>query len=102
MNKNVIAFLQRSNQDTTLGHSLVGISLDELVSLATKHGFEFTGEDWMSALTELHADELSDSQLENIAGGASPLGAVQQNSFLVPAVLSATGVPNFAPGTVGK
>jgi predicted ribosomally synthesized peptide with nif11-like leader len=103
MNKNVVAFLQKSNQDTTLGRSLIGISLDELVALAEKNGFPFTGEDWMNALTELHSEELSDSQLGNVAGGTTPLNFQPVSSqYQIPGVLSATGIPNFAPGTVGK
>jgi predicted ribosomally synthesized peptide with nif11-like leader len=100
MNQNVLSFLSKVKQDSALSNSLIGIELDQLVSLAAKNGFQFSGDDWMSTLTELNVSELSDSQLDNVSGGGLPL--IRPSTELAPGVINATGVPPFAPGLPSK
>jgi predicted ribosomally synthesized peptide with nif11-like leader len=100
MNQNALSFLSKVKQDSALSNSLIGIELDQLVSLAAKNGFQFNSDDWMNTLAELHASELSDGQLDNVSGGGLPL--IKPSTELAPGVINATGVPNFAPGMPSK
>lgn len=43
--------------------------LDKLVELGKAAGFEFSGEDMKAAIAEMPANELSDEDLDQVAGG---------------------------------
>lgn len=65
------ALLEAVKEDKTLRDKLLGAkSVEEAVSVANSQGFTFTTADWLAHQAR-QTLELSDDELENIAGGAS-------------------------------
>src|SRR5258708_2898610 len=81
-----IHFIHKVGGDPALQQQIVAVegNMAGLLGIAAKAGFNFTGEDWNSAVIEL-ADsmmgELSDEELNNVAGGGGTLTPPGTNSF---------------------
>ena len=65
------ALLAKLNEDAGLEEKLKGASdLDAAVEVAKEAGFNVNKEDWLRyQSTKIEANELSDEQLEGVAGG---------------------------------
>jgi len=73
------ALLAKLKKDTDLREKFqVAGGLDAAVAMAKKAGFDVSKADWLSYQTK-HALELSDEELEGIAGGG--VGAVSASYF---------------------
>lgn len=69
--QSALAFINRVNGDTTLQNCVKSINdVDTLLKVATESGFEFTAEEWQQAVTNTQAGELSESDLDQVAGGS--------------------------------
>ncbi len=79
-------FIQKLGTDDALAGKFKGISADPnaVIALGKEQGYEFTAED-MKALKEQQGDELSDQELENVAGGFVTATAVAVGAAVVAA-----------------
>ena len=78
------AFVEKLDSDKTFLTQVAGADSDESrLELAQKAGFEFTTEELASAMGESASDELSEDELETVAGGAGYLkiGDIKGESF---------------------
>lgn len=67
---NAIRFVQQIAQDGSLRARVEATrSPDDVVRIGREAGYDFTGEELRTAADTLRKDELSDSQLESVAGG---------------------------------
>ena len=70
--ENVKKFYQKLEEDEVFRKEIVNddtlkdVIMDQVVAVASKHGYAFTKADYATAITD---GELSDSALDNIAGG---------------------------------
>jgi predicted ribosomally synthesized peptide with nif11-like leader len=73
--ENVKAFYRRLEEDeefrTEITHdeTLKDLDMGKLITVATKHGYEFTEADFEKAKEELGETEISEAELEKVAGG---------------------------------
>lgn len=80
----VTKFLEKAHTDAALGDQVKTVIAErgeessfELVELAAKHDFEFTATEFMQCVAAGKADaELSESELETVAGGISYLRTI--------------------------
>ena len=64
------AFIEKLDTDKTFLTQVAGAGSDEArLELAQKAGFEFTTEEFATAMGESASDELSEDDLESVAGG---------------------------------
>jgi predicted ribosomally synthesized peptide with nif11-like leader len=84
-----MAFIQRVNQDEPLRSKIGGLSrdLNALLSLAAETGYAFTAVEWKVAMQQAQAEQLSESELDGVAGGAGP---TTSNNWISP--FSSTGL----------
>lgn len=69
------AFLAKVSNDVGLQRRLSKLdSLDQILSLALQEGFQFTQADWQKHI-KLGSADLSDAELETVAGGCFNSGA---------------------------
>ncbi len=63
-------FIQKLGTDDALAGKFKGVSTDPnaVIALGKEHGYEFSAED-MRDLKKQQGEELSDKELENVAGG---------------------------------
>jgi predicted ribosomally synthesized peptide with nif11-like leader len=68
-----LSFINRVNYDSTLQSKLAIIAgnVDGLIKVATEAGFNFSPDDWYAAATTAFSPELSEDELELIAGGTA-------------------------------
>jgi len=65
------AFIEKLDSDKTFLSQVAGAGSDEArLELAKAAGFEFTAEELAGAIGESGGEELSDDELEAVAGGA--------------------------------
>jgi predicted ribosomally synthesized peptide with nif11-like leader len=71
-----LSFINKVNYDSTLQSKLAVIAgnVDGLIKVATEAGFNFSPDDWYEAATTAFSPELSEDELELIAGGAGQSG----------------------------
>jgi predicted ribosomally synthesized peptide with nif11-like leader len=83
-----MAFIQRVNQDEPLRSKIGGLSnnLNALLTLAAETGYAFTAVEWNAAAQQAQGEQLSESELDGVAGGAGATG--QTTGWFAP----------FAPG----
>ena len=62
-------FAQKFEENSEWGNQFTELSTEELVAKANGEGFDFTVEEWDSATQESADGELSEDDLENVAGG---------------------------------
>lgn len=80
----VTKFLEKAHADTALGDQVKSVIAErgeessfELVELAAKHDFEFTATEFMQCVATGNANaELSEAELEAVAGGISYLRTI--------------------------
>lgn len=68
-----LAFLQKVQADSELQGAVRKAEYEALSKIATKHGFEFSLEDYVAARMELGSGsgrELSDDELDQVSGGS--------------------------------
>src|SRR4051812_26739435 len=84
-----MAFIQRVNQDEPLRSRIGGLSsnLNALLAVAAETGYTFTAAEWGTAIQQAQSEQLSESDLDGVAGGAT---AAPGTSWYMP----------FAPGTL--
>jgi predicted ribosomally synthesized peptide with nif11-like leader len=87
--ENAKAFFQRMNEDVdfrTIFES--ALTFKEHQQLIQDTGYDFTADEWQSAVTEIQSDvcneELKEEELEAIAGGASNRGGVAKYGSVSP------------------
>jgi predicted ribosomally synthesized peptide with nif11-like leader len=68
--ENAKAFLEKLNRDETFLNQIAGAGNDEArLQMANKAGFEFSAEELTSVIDQLSSEELSDDELDAVAGG---------------------------------
>jgi predicted ribosomally synthesized peptide with nif11-like leader len=73
--ENVRSFYRRLEEDEEFrteiakDETLKDLDMGKLITVATKHGYEFTEADFDKAKEEFSATELSKAELEKVAGG---------------------------------
>jgi len=73
--ENVIAFFKRMEEDEIFRNEFVEIeraekgNIEAILKVAAEKGYAFTMEDLKQAQEEMKEEELSDNQLEKVAGG---------------------------------
>jgi predicted ribosomally synthesized peptide with nif11-like leader len=79
-----MAFIQRVNQDEPLRNKISGLAnnLNALLTLAGETGYTFTAVEWNAAIQQVPGEQLSESELDSVAGGAGSTG--QTTSWFIP------------------
>ncbi len=100
-NQAVLTFINKAEGDSSLRNRLVGLGAEGISKVAAQVGCNFTVDEWVSTLGEIYNSELSDQELNQVAGGANspaPLGplAVSRVS-LDKAIPNAHGTYTLAP-----
>ena len=73
--ENVKAFLEKLNSDETFLNQIAGASSDEArLELAKANGFNFTVEELAVVADDDGSEELTEEELESVAGGWSTSG----------------------------
>lgn len=70
--ENVKKFYQKMEEDEAFRTAVANedsLNTENVVAVAARHGYEFTAADYAAAMED---NELSDSELEQIAGGERP------------------------------
>jgi predicted ribosomally synthesized peptide with nif11-like leader len=66
-----LAFINKVNGDPALHERVKSIGdMDTLLKTAAEAGFTFTAEEWQQAVTHASSGELSESDLDQVAGGS--------------------------------
>jgi predicted ribosomally synthesized peptide with nif11-like leader len=78
-----LQFLERAGTDTTLGDAVRGATHHEIVATGAAAGWTFTVDD-LEAIAEESARELTDDELEQVAGGYSFPNVRQTPPFGIP------------------
>lgn len=80
----VLAFVQKLDNDAGLHQKAIALQgdVDGLVRLAAQAGYTFTAQDWQEAQRE--PGELSEDDLNNVAGGAGSRASATGNVGLGP------------------
>ncbi len=75
--QSVLAFVKRAGSDSALQKKIDALPGDvgALVQLASAAGFNFTAEEWKAVAASFFG-ELSESDLDNVAGGAAGPGVI--------------------------
>ena len=64
------SFIEKLDSDKTLLSQIAGADSDKArLELAKEAGFDFTAEELAGAISDSGGDELSDDELESVAGG---------------------------------
>ena len=69
LNSAVVGFIKVSLSDQKLQAKQKSLDLDGLVSFAGELGYQFTTDEFRTTITSLASSELSDDDLEQVAGG---------------------------------
>ena len=74
--KALVEFMAKSEQDPELMAQAKGVientdSPDQFVALGKQHGFDFTGKEVVQFFSKMDNEELSEADLEAVAGGTS-------------------------------
>ena|SRR5579859_2338419 len=80
LNGAVVNFIKLSLTDQTLQAKQKNLDLDGLVKFADELGYRFTADDFSNTVNALSSTELSDEDLEQVAGGITD-GTSQPNFF---------------------
>jgi predicted ribosomally synthesized peptide with nif11-like leader len=72
-------FAHKLEQDQEWGNQFGDLNTEEIVARAGGEGFDFTAEEFDAATTEVADGELSEDDLENVAGGG--LGSMFRPRF---------------------
>ena len=76
------AFMEKLDSDKTFLTQIARANSDEArLQLAQEAGFDFTAEEFASAMELPGNDELSDDELEAVAGGYLKIGDIAGESF---------------------
>ena len=76
------AFMEKLDSDKTFLTQVAGAGSDESrLELAQEAGFNFTTEELASAMGESASEELSEDELEGVAGGYLKIGDIAGESF---------------------
>ena len=72
-----LSFMSKANSDAALMQEVNALegNLNGLIALAAKAGFDFSADDWTGTMADLQSRasrELSESDLDQVAGGAAP------------------------------
>lgn len=101
--EDVKKFIERVGDDPELTEKVksAGTDVDEVIRLGKENGFDFTAEDMKAAYEEISQSgtELSDEDLEKVAGGFVTATAVMVVASVVGA---AAGVASVAMSAVAK
>lgn len=90
--QSAIAFINKVNEDTALQNrikTLKGGDLNALLNVATESGFKFTADDWSTAIVAGSSAELSEDDLNNVAGGIVVINS--QPSLTINPILQSFG-----------
>ena len=70
--ENAKSFIEKLNSDETFLKQIAGAGSDEArLKVAQEAGFEFSTEELTSAIDQFSSEELSEEELEVVAGGAA-------------------------------
>ncbi len=78
----VVDFIKLSLNDQTLQARQINLDLDGLVKLASELGYRFTVDEFSYTINALAANELSDEDLDQVAGGVA--GGTSQPILISP------------------
>jgi predicted ribosomally synthesized peptide with nif11-like leader len=68
----VLAFMNKLNADADLRSRVKSINnVDTLLKIAAESGFVFTAEEWQQTIASTQSGELSEGDLDQVAGGAA-------------------------------
>ncbi|HLY27023.1 MAG TPA: Nif11-like leader peptide family RiPP precursor [Aggregatilineales bacterium] len=70
LNTAVVGFIKVSLTDQTLQAKQKNLDLEGVVAFADKLGYRFTADEFRKTVSTLASNELSDDELEQVAGGA--------------------------------
>jgi hypothetical protein len=92
INPSVYSFVQKTNLDPELRLQVANLDVPGLIVLAARLGYHFNQDELISTLKSIAFDEITEEDLEQIAGGfqdlhnpapSSPsLGAFSKNSII--------------------
>jgi predicted ribosomally synthesized peptide with nif11-like leader len=71
LNSAVVGFIKASLSDKALQAKQKNLDLDGLVTFAGQIGYRFTADEFRNTVNALASNELSDDELEQVAGGVT-------------------------------
>ena len=100
-NQAVLTFINKAEGDSSLRNRLVGLGAEGISKVAAQVGCNFTVDEWVSVLGEIYNSELSDQNLNQVAGGSAapaPINPINiQPANLERAIPNAHGTYTLAP-----
>ena len=73
----VLTFINKAESDPSLRNQLVGKGAEGISQIAAQLGCNFTVDEWVSTLGEIYNGDLSDQDLNQVAGGGTAPAPLQ-------------------------
>jgi predicted ribosomally synthesized peptide with nif11-like leader len=69
LNPTVLSFVQKTNEDPKLREQVANMNALSLISVADRLGYHFSLDELVSTFKSIASDEISEEDLEHVAGG---------------------------------
>jgi predicted ribosomally synthesized peptide with nif11-like leader len=69
LNQSVLTFLKKVESDSTLKNRLSGAGANAISKIGAEFGYSFTPDEWAATISAILEGEVSENELNNVAGG---------------------------------